>query len=1049
MLATIKKYAVLVMRMTVIAASFVDAQLAINEPKSGTISVFQHQFVAGQASPGLPIQLQVNGTTVDSTVSRPDGVFEFLGVPTPEGPVTFTAIVRMPNGKYFSIDRAIHRIGAPDSIIVNMPENEFRADGRTMMNVTANVVDRWGVKIQDGYFVTIDADSMKIDASDVDPNTMGVQVRLVNGEISVPVRVPKDAGTYSMRLSTSSITTRVSKEFSTPIESLMLVGSVDGEGSHLSTSGDLSNLKNENKLNDGFHTDGRLAFYGRGSVWSDYLLTASYDNKRKEDRMFKELDPDVLYSLYGDNSSVDYTAQSNNPFFVKLEHNRSYAMFGDFNTGLSQNELARYDRTFNGMKAHYETKSSTADAFATLTDRKVVQDEIRGQGISGFYFLGKSNIVVGTEKLRIETRDKLHNEIVLSRIEKTRFGDYEIDYQQGTLFFKQPVASIDVNGNPVYIVVSYEATTTIATEYSYVVGAQGEKEISTGLRIGGTVVNDRSNSDFTLLGANTKYSLGQQVTVGGEFARGYDKINAGGNAWKIDAAGSPIEKLQLKSYFRKVENGFMNQTMGAGGLNNESGSTKYGAGASYAGLEATKLSSEFYHTIQSTGGKDVVINSIVAGGDRSFGNSATLGAHVENISYETPGDSAASSKQSTVISMRGSVRPVERLTINGEYEHSISSSEKNEVKPSAATVGAEYRIIDPVTLSISQKFYGNGAHSSLFGISSDIGYGTSATAHYQIGNGISGQRNQMSIGLKNTLHLSDEVTSNVSYERTRALDRNIVEVQTADNDALSIGLEYLPKQSYKASIKGEFGKTSQSIRRNLVFGGDIRVANDFTLIDKFSYYEEERVQPQSTSNTFADGALSSGQIGSGLNGGMLRKFDNSIGLAYRPVDIDWLNAIGKFEKKVEFNGMVDPQTSYNVNIISLHTFVEPIIGLEIGTKYAMKYATDEAFGLKASTMTDFYLVRADYDLQWNNFDVASEYRILSSRIVDQSNSSSVKHGYSAEVGNVVLENIRVAIGYNFVGTEDRDLVGKDYQSAGFFLSIRAKFTEKILNYFNK
>ncbi len=1049
MLAIIKKYAVLMMGLTVLAASLVDAQVVINEPKAGTVSSFQHQFISGQASPGVPVQLKVNGSLIDSTYARPDGVFEFIGVPVPEGPITFTVTVRMPNGKYFTVDRTTHRIGSPDSLVVIMPANEVRADGRTIMNVTANVVDAWGVKIQDGYFVTVDADSMQINVKDADANTAGIQIPLSNGEVTIPICAPKDAGMYSLTLSTSSISTRVTKEFNTPVEPLMLVGSANAEGSLLSASGNVSGLKNENTLNSGFHTDGRLAFYGRGSVWNDYLLTASYDNKRRENRLFKEIDPDALYSVYGDNSTIDYTAQSNNPFFAKLERNRSYALFGDFNTGLAQNELARYDRTFNGVKAHYETKQEKADIFATLTDRKVVQDEIRGQGISGYYFLGKSNIVVGTEKVRIETRSKLHNEIVLSRIEKSRFGDYEIDYQQGTLFFKQPVSSVDASGNPVYIVVSYEATTTVATDYSYVIGGQAEKEIIQGFNVGGTVVHDRSNSNFTLLGVNTKYALNQKVTVGGEFARGFDKINDGGNAWKIDASGSPMEKLQLKSYFRKVESGFMNQTMGAGGVNNESGSTKYGAGVTYDGLEATKLSSEYYHTIQNTSGKEVIINSIIAGGERSFGATATLGARVENISYETPGDTSTSAKQSTVLAMRGSIRPMDKLNIIGEYEHSFSSSEKNEVKPSAATIGAEYRIIDPLTLSLSEKFYGNGGNTSLFGISSELGYGTSATARYEVGNGISGQRNQVSIGLKNALHITDEITSNVSYERTRALDRNIVEVQTADNDAISVGLEYLPKESYKVSIKAEFAKTSQSIRRNLTFGGDIQVARDFTLIDKLTYFEEERNQAQSVSSSFASGTLSEGQIGSETGGGLLKKFKNTIGIAFRPVDFDWLNAIGKYETKAEFNGMVDPQTSYNVNIISLHTFVEPVIGLEIGTKYAMKFATEKTFGLKASTMTDFYLIRVEYDLRWKNFDVATEYRILNSRIVDQANSSSVKRGYSLEIGNVIFENVRFGAGYNFAAAADRDLVGNDYQSAGPFISVRAKFTEKIMNLFNK
>jgi hypothetical protein len=1047
MFNTLKKYYLVLLGSMLLLASSVDAQVFINEPKEGIKSHFTSQFVAGSGPTNVPVKLLVNGVPVDSGNVRGDGVFEFIGVPVPRGPVTFVVQMKMPGGRIVSAQRSIHIYGAPDSIIIEVPETDLRADGRTILQSKAYVADAWGVRINDGYFLTIDSDSMKVDMKDLDPNTAGIQARLTNGFVSIPVVAPRNAGSYSVKVSASGVETKMFKEFTTPIEPLMLVGSANVNANYLSTSGDLSQLKNKNILDDGFHSDGRLAFYGRGSVWNDYLLTASYDNTRRADRLFRDIDPDVLYSIYGDNSSVDYMAQSNNPFFVKLERNRSYAVFGDFNTALTLNELARYDRTFNGAKVHYETKSTNADMFVTLTDRKVVQDEIRGQGISGYYFLGKSNVVVGTEKVRIETRDKRQNQIVLSRIEKGRFGDYEIDYTQGTLFFKQPVPSIDSDGNPVYIIVTYEAITNTVADYSYVLGAQGEQEITNGLRLGGMAVLDKSANDFTLFGTHIKYAPINEISLNGEFARGSDYINAGGNAWKVDVSGSPIEKLMLRSYYRNVESGFMNQTMGAGGMNGESGSTKYGVSGSYDGLKDTKLATEFYRTIQPANGANATISSVVATGERAFGDRATIGARVENVSYETPLDTV--SKQSTLLALRGTVRPIDRLNIISEYEHSISSSTQEQVKPSSALLGAEYRIINPVTLSLNQRFYGNGASTSLFGINTDLGYGTSATGNYQIGNGISGQRNQYSIGLKNTLKISDELTSNVLVERTRALDRNIVEVQTNDNDAISLGLEFLPKASYKAAVKGEIGKNQQAIRRNVTFGGDIRVANDFTLIDKFSYYEEERMQPATPATTFAEGPLSSTQIGTALSGGTMKKMNNIVGLAFRPVDYDWLNAIGKYEKKLEFNGLVQPQTSYDVDIVSLHTFIEPIIGLEIGTKYALKMATEESYGLTASTVTDLYLIRAEYDLRWNNFDVAAEYRILNSRIGGQANSNSIKRGYSAEIGYVAFENIHVGVGYNFVGTEDRDLIGRDYWSAGPFVSFRMKFTEKIMNYFNK
>jgi hypothetical protein len=1027
-------------------ASFAQ-RLKITAPVQNDVSMMTRQAVIVSGKPGTPVVLYVNGAAVDTGDVRPDGIFDFLNIPVAQGPVTFT-IVSL--GYIPEIDSVnMHIAGEPNSIEIVSEQKEFVADGRSTAKFEAVVKDRYGVAIPGMYLITLKSDTATLSAMDIDPNQDGIQAKIENGKVAFEMTSPSSSIVSTIAASWGNVRTEHQVEYATPVVPLMIVGSADAQGTMLSADGNLAGLRNKGSIDDGFHSNGRLAFYGRGTVMEKYLLTASFDNERRQrDRLFRDLDPDVLYSIYGDNSTVDYTAQTSNPFFVKLEQNRSYMMFGDFNTAFSRNELARYDRTFTGVSSHYETKSDNVDAFATVTDRKVVQDEIRGQGISGYYFLGSSNVVPGSEKVRIETRDKRHNEIVLNRAEKSRFGDYEIDYVQGTLFFKQPVLSIDQSGNPVYIVVSYESQSGFPT--NYVVGLQGEREVLDGVTVGMTAVTEeRMPTNYTLLGFNSSYKMKDQLQAAVEVAHGSD-VSSSGAAWKLELGGSPMERMQLNSYFRKVESGFVNQTVGAGGAS-EIGSLKYGMGGTYDGLYDIKFMTDYYHQKQTGGTAVTTINSITGGAERKITKYATVSLRVENLDYESMRTDTAlvENRNSTMLNAKTSVRATEQINITGEYEQSFSNSKQEEIKPSSGAVGIEYRVFDNVTLSAQQRFYIGSGSTTAFGIGSDLGYGTTVTGRYEIGNGINGQRNQASIGLKNTTKITDEVTSNVTFERTRALDRNVAEAQTNDNDALSVGVEYLPKEAYKASIKGELAKTPMAIRRNVTFGGNIAIAEDFTLIDKMTYFEEDRVAPQSAGRTFSNGTLSAAQIGTQLGGGLMKKFDNALGVAYRPVNFDWLNAIGKIEKKVEFNGIVEPQTASDVNILSLHTFVEPIIGLEIGTKYAMKYATDEAFGLHASTMTDFYLIRAEYDLRWNNFDVASEYRILNSRIVGQANSSSVKHGYSAEIGNVVFENIRVALGYNFVGTEDRDLVGKDYQSAGPFISIRAKFTEKVLEYFNR
>jgi hypothetical protein len=1033
--------------LIVVAQASFAQRLKITSPAQNDVSMMTRQAVIINGKPGTKVVLFVNGTAVDSGAVRPDGIYDFLNIPVEQGPVKFTVVAYDFFEEQANVD--LHVSGEPHSIEITTQQQAFVADGRTPAKFTAVVKDRFGVGIPGTYFITLKSDTAALVANDIDPNQDGIQAKIENGIVAFEMIAPPVSVVSTLEASWGSVRTEQQIEYTTPIVPLMIVGSADAQGSMLSASGDLTGLKNKEKIDDGFHSNGRLAFYGRGTVMEKYLLTASYDNERRQrDRLFRDLDPDVLYSIYGDNSIVDYTAQTSNPFFIKLELNRSYMMFGDFNTSFGQNELARYDRTFTGVSGHYETKLDNVDAFATVTDRKVVQDEIRGQGISGYYFLGSSNVVPGSEKVRIETRDKRHNEVILGRADKSRFGDYEIDYVQGTLFFKQPVLSLDQAGNPVYIVISYESQSGFPT--NYVTGIQGERKIVDGLTVGVTAVTEeRMPTNYTLLGVNSRYAYQDQFQAGIELAHGAD-VASSGAAWKVELAGSPMERMQLKSYYRTVESGFVNQTVGAGGAS-EIGSKKYGVSGSYDGLFETKLTSDYYHQEQSGGNAVTTINSINGGAERKITSFASLALRIENLDYQSMRTDTAvtENRNSTMMNAKTTVRATDRINITGEYEQSISNSKQEEVKPSSGAVGIEYRVLDNVTLSAQQRFYIGSGSTTAFGIGSDIGYGTTVTGRYEIGSGINGQRNQASIGLRNTVKLTDELTSNVTFERTRALDRNLAEAQTNDNDAVSVGLEYLPKESYKASVKTELAKNQQSVRRNLTFGGNIAIDNDFTLINKMTYFEEDRVAPQSAARSFSEGAVSSAQPGAALGGGLLKKFDNAIGVAYRPVEFDWLNAIGKFEKRIEFNGVVEPQTSSNVNILSLHTFVEPVIGLEIGTKYAMKFATEEAFGLKASTMTDFYLIRAEYDLRWNNFDVASEYRILNSRIIGQDNSSSIKHGYSVEIGNVVFDNIRLAAGYNFVGTEDRDLVGKDYQSAGPFLSIRAKFTEKVLEYFNR
>ncbi|MEK7670693.1 MAG: hypothetical protein AAB344_00540, partial [Bacteroidota bacterium] len=84
------------------------SQITIVLPHEGAVSAFSNQSIVGQSIPGMPVRLEVNGVTVDSGEVRLDGVFEFLGVPCPRGPVTLKTTVRMKNGNEYSAERNMH-----------------------------------------------------------------------------------------------------------------------------------------------------------------------------------------------------------------------------------------------------------------------------------------------------------------------------------------------------------------------------------------------------------------------------------------------------------------------------------------------------------------------------------------------------------------------------------------------------------------------------------------------------------------------------------------------------------------------------------------------------------------------------------------------------------------------------------------------------------------------------------------------------------------------------------------------------------------------------
>ncbi|NNF15207.1 MAG: OmpA family protein, partial [Gammaproteobacteria bacterium] len=121
--------------------------------------------------------------------------------------------------------------------------------------------------------------------------------------------------------------------------------------------GSLEPLAADDRYEENFLVEGRLAFYLKGKVRGKYLLTAQLDTEEeqlsnileklsdKDPRaIFRRLDPDRYYPVYGDDSTTIMDTDSIGKMYFRADWDNSRAVWGNFHTGFTGTELAQYNR---------------------------------------------------------------------------------------------------------------------------------------------------------------------------------------------------------------------------------------------------------------------------------------------------------------------------------------------------------------------------------------------------------------------------------------------------------------------------------------------------------------------------------------------------------------------------------------------------------------------------------------------------------------------------------------------------------------------------------
>lgn len=917
--------------------------------------------------------------------------------------------------------------GAPEKILIETDKLEVPADGVSLIRVDLSSRDRNNMVVSTDTLATVSVSTGEIVEKDADPGQEGFQVALIHGVGHFTIRAPRESAEAVITVDLAGCQETAKVFFSPHLRNLFLVGMGEitiGQGRG---KGADNFLRDDSRFNDGFYTGGRGAFFLKGKVYDDLLLTAAYDSeKKRRDDLFREadtnLDSEDKYPIYGDESKTAYEAVTANQLYLKLEKNRSSLLYGDYRTELNDTSLAAYNRTFNGLKYELSTENLKLRSFGSYTDQTQGLDILPGKGISGYYYLTKRSLIEGSERIVIEIRDRYRPDNVLSRELKGRGSDYEIDYDLGAILFKESIPSHDGDYNPVYIIVSYESKTSGDKHYIY--GGRGAFKPHPWFEIGVTgVVEEQDFGNFRLQGTDLTFTLPYDTVVKGEYAETRSPVEVeslltmrSGTAWSVKMESAPSENLGLSAYYRNIGHDFLNGSA----VDATRGTTKYGFDATYAFRAETKIRGQFFderdnlnsmrHRLGSIALQSKFKKTQITG---EIANETASDSYIPmtnpdnrspfDISEETP-DSLTSAK----VGIETELRPDLSLTVS--HKQNLSSGSYH-----LSQAGLNYQLNSRNRLYLReeyQKYQERKETRTLLGIETQLIKNTVAYNEYRLADGADGSRNQNVIGLRNKFFLNEDLTGNIAVEYLKTVS-GAERSEEPDAAAGSLGLEYLPSEEVKVTGRFEHRQELSSSGTDSWLG---EVGLAYKLHPDYSLLLRERYFTEKTGS-----------------GGEHTTSRSMIGMAYRPLLSNRFNALTKMEYKHESNDMATPVLSENAWIFSGEGVWKATSRLQLTGKYAGKLSRDADY----SSYTDLVAARFLYDLN-DRWDVGGEYRILTSHAVHSS-----YHGGALEVGYRVIKNLWVATGYSY-DKFDADLAGDDYQGEGFYLKLRVKFDEKIL-----
>lgn len=967
------------------------------------------------------IRLSVNDVEVDARhiglkledPTRLVQAIEFVGVPLQPG-ANRLSLAEKDDGNHFREVVAVNVIapGAIAELKVATPSEGIPADGEHSAQVRVSVVDATGTKVTSRTAVTLEAQGAEWTPIDLDATQPGTQVFIEGGEGSFGLR-SRNTGTAKVRATTGQFAVEGAVSFVSALRPLIGVGVIEGTFNldHLSGSA-LTRARNndgfERELrnfgnDDGANGGARAALFLKGKIKGDYLLTLGYDSdKDTQERLFRDIQPDRFYPVYGDSSTRGYDAQTTGRLYVRVERNKSSFTGGDLTTAsLSRARMmGAYNRSLTGVKEHFENDRATVEVFASRDSTRQVVDEIPANGTSGPYALSARDVLENSERVEVITRDRDQPSVIIAIATKQRFVDYDLEPMTGRVTFRNAIPSVTPDLDPISIRVTYEVEQ--GGEEFWTTGMDSLLRVGERAEIGASFVDDQNPEDpRRVSGLNATVKFGVATTLVAEGARTESLTSDGDIGARVELRHES-RKMTLRAFGSHTDENFDNPSAGFTKDRDEAG-----AKVAYNMTERTRLVGELLSSADNA--SDARREGGLVGVERSFAGNwkAEVGLRHVQASGESTPDSETTSVRTRVTAPIPGARDA---SVYGEYEQDLDDADAR-----VAAIGGEYRLAPRTRLYARHELISSltGPYSldaatrhntTVFGIDSTYWGDDTVFSEYRIADSLSGRDAQAAIGLRNAWTIAEGVRLSTSAEHVDALGGD----PTAESTAVAGGIEFTRK-NFKTSTRIELRDATLGDSALLTFGAARKISEEWTFLTRalFSVIEGETDRRQDRVQA---------------------------GAAYRGDD-NRVNALMRYEFKRE-NGL-EEGIERTAHIVSMHGDLQQTTRLKFDGTLAAKLIAERYDATRHDAAT-LVAGRVTYDLA-KRWDLGMHVRGLFDK-----DFSGVQGGIGAEAGFLVTQNLWLSAGYNVLGFSDDDLAADEYTARGAYLRLRFKFDETVL-----